>query len=167
MCFSRQSNQKITNGYIILWVVHKLHPKLMLVVIPSDLCVTEELPSINDILKLHMSLHTMRTVCNHFLLCVIGKNVGKCKFRQEKSQWYCDHFWWSICSFDSKKHMGWHDVHKIEDYYWPRKCKKCHNDAESSKGSKNMDSPTKMINEDNKTALPWLLLDNGQKNLGL
>jgi len=37
---------------------------------------------------------------------------------------------------------------KIYDYYWPKKWKKSRND-EKSEGSKNTDSSTVMINEDN------------------
>jgi len=37
---------------------------------------------------------------------------------------------------------------KINDYYWPKKWKKSRND-EKSEGSKNTDSSTVMINEDN------------------
>ena len=150
-------------------MVNKLHPKLRLVVIPSDLCVTEELPSINDILKLCTSLHTMRTVCDHFLPCVVGKKHWKMQIQAGKNQWYCHHFWWSICFFDSWEHMGWHDVHKNWGLLLTKKCKKCHNDAESSKVSKNTDSPTKTINEDNKhnttmvitgqwTKKPWFIV---------
>ena len=39
--------------------------------------VTEELPTIDDILKLRKNLQTMRVLCNHFLPCVVGKKRWK------------------------------------------------------------------------------------------
>jgi len=60
-------------------VVNKLHPNLTLVVIPSDLCVTEELPSIDDILKLRMSLHTMMTWHTMELFVVTSLKITDCR----------------------------------------------------------------------------------------
>jgi len=121
----------------------------MLVVIPSDLCVTEELPSIYDILKLCMSLHTMRIVCNHCFMCCWEKH-WKMQIQAGKKvndiTTISDAFMLLIL-----KNI-WDDMMsgKIKVHYWPKKCKKCCNDAESSEGSKNTDSPNKMINEDDK-----------------
>ena len=43
----------------------------------SDLQVTNELPSIDDLLKLQKNLQTMRVLCSHFLPCVVGKKQWK------------------------------------------------------------------------------------------
>ena len=59
---------------------NKFYAKLMLTIVLSDLRVTEELPSIHDILKLRKNLQAMRVVCDHFLPCVVGKKDGSCRY---------------------------------------------------------------------------------------
>ena len=99
----------------------KLCHNLMLVVIPSDLRVTDEFPSINDILKLCMNLHTMRTVCNHFLPCVVGKKCWKMQIQAgEKAN--------DFATVSDKAFVIlilkniWDDMMsvKIKDYYQPK-----------------------------------------------
>ena len=50
----------------------------------SDLRVADELPNMEDILKLRKSLQSMRVLCNHFLPCVVGKKQWKMQIQAGK-----------------------------------------------------------------------------------
>jgi len=45
---------------------NNFYAKLTVSIVLSDLQVTEELPSIHDVLKLRKNLQAMRVVCDHF-----------------------------------------------------------------------------------------------------
>jgi len=50
----------------------------------TDLRVSGELPTINEILKLHKNLKAMSVLCNHFLPCVVGKKQWKMQIQAGK-----------------------------------------------------------------------------------
>jgi len=47
--------------------------------------VTEQLPKLEDILKLRKNLQMMKILCNHFLPCVVGKKWWKMQILAGKS----------------------------------------------------------------------------------
>jgi len=67
----------------------KLKENSLLTDLLSDLCVSGDLPSLDDVLKLHKNLQTMRVLCNHFLLCVIGKKMENANSCWKKGQQNC------------------------------------------------------------------------------
>jgi len=68
-----QSDQTIIHGYVFHCMRNNFYAKVTIAILLSDLHVTEELPSIHDVLKLSKNLQTRQIVCDHFLSCVVGK----------------------------------------------------------------------------------------------
>jgi len=99
-----------------------------LIFLVSDLRVADELPSMEDILKLRKSLQSMRVLCNHFLPCVVGKKQWKMQIQAGKKVN-------KIATVSDEAFVLlvleniWSDMMKvnIDDYYRPRKRKKKNN----------------------------------------
>jgi len=95
----------------------------------SDLRVADELPNMEDILKLRKSLQSMRVLCNHFLPCVVGKKRWKMQIQAGKKVN-------EIATVSDEAFALlvleniWSDMVKvnIDDYYRPRKRKKKNNE---------------------------------------
>jgi len=111
--------------------------------------VTEELPTIDDILKLHKNLQTMRVLCNHFLPCVVGKKRWKMQILAGKHVN-------DIATVSDEAFVLlvleniWVDMMKIsvDEYYRPKK-RKNKPDHEDNEGAKDRDAHTMATNDDN------------------
>jgi len=117
----------------------------------TDLRLANELPSIDDLLKLRLNLQTMRVLCNNFLPCVVGKKRWKMQILAGKKVN-------EIATVSDKAFVLlvleniWDDMMNldIDDYYHPRKRTKSNN-AENNKTSTTAKSTADtMDNNDNR-----------------